>query len=56
MVGVEALGIENHEKIVETARRRDAKAMRAVMLEHSKHHLDQMKIMSKEYPQFFQMK
>lgn len=56
MVGVEALGIDNHEKIVEAARKRDAKAMRAVMLEHSNHHLDQMKVMSKEYPQFFQMK
>lgn len=56
MVDVEPLGIDNHEKIVEAARRRDTNAMRAIMLEHSNHHLEQMKSMSKEYPQFFQMK
>lgn len=56
MVGVEAIGIEDHEKIVEAARKRDAKTMRAVMLEHSNRHLEQVKSMSKQYPEFFQIK
>lgn len=56
MVGVEASGIENHEKMVEAARKRDVDMMRSIMLEHSNHHLDQVKLMSKQYPQFFQMK
>ena len=52
-IGVEEIGIDNHEKMVEAARRRDADALRIVMKEHSNHHLTQVKSMYEQYPQFF---
>lgn len=52
-IGVEAIGIDNHEQIVEAARKRDANALREIMLQHSKHHLAQVKSMFEQYPQFF---
>ncbi len=55
MMGVERSGIDQHEKIVAAARKRDAAAMRGVVMEHSNNLLEQVKIMSKQYPQFFQM-
>ncbi len=55
MIGVEQSGIDQHEKMVAAARRRDAQAMRGVVMEHSNDLLEQVKSMSKQYPQFFQM-
>lgn len=52
-IGVEAIGIDNHEQMVEAARKGDADALRRIMLEHSNHHLAQVKSMFEQYPQFF---
>lgn len=46
--------IEEHERMVEAARKRDVEAMRAVVKEHSYYLIDQVKEMMKQYPQFFQ--
>ncbi len=46
--------IKEHECIVKAARKRDVEAMRAVVEEHSYHLLNQVKVMMKQYPQFFQ--
>lgn len=53
MVGAETVDINNHEKMVKAAQRKDISIMQTAMLEHSNHHLEQVKNMSKQYPQFF---
>ncbi len=55
MRGIDQSVIDQHERIIETARMRDAKAMRKVVTDHSNDLMEQVKGMSKEYPQFFQM-
>ena len=55
MRGVEPSGIIQHEKMIAAARKRDVEAMRKVVMEHSNNLLEQVKSMSKQYPQFFQM-
>lgn len=47
--------VEQHELIIEAACKRDTDAMRKVVTDHSNNLLDQVKIMSKKYPQFFQL-
>lgn len=54
MRGIEDLVIDQHVKIVEAASRRDAEAMRKVVMEHSNNLLEQVKSMTKKYPHFFQ--
>lgn len=54
---MEGIGLEiinEHERIVEAARKRDVEAMRKAVKEHSYHLLDQLRLMMKQYPQFFQ--
>lgn len=52
--GIELSIIGEHEKIVEAARKRDAEAMRKVVIEHSNNLLNQVKNLSKQYPHYFQ--
>ncbi len=53
--GAEQSIIEEHEQIVAAARKRDVEGMRKVVIEHSNNLLEQVKSMSKQYPQFFQL-
>ncbi len=55
MRGVEQSVIDKHEKMVAAARKRDAEAMRKVVIDYSDNLLEQVKSMSKQYPHFFQM-
>ncbi len=54
ILGNDLVTIKEHERIVEAARKRDVVEMRAVVKEHSYHLLDQVKVMMKQFPQFFQ--
>jgi DNA-binding GntR family transcriptional regulator len=54
MSGIEQFVVEQHEKIVEAASKRDADAMRKVVMDHSNNLLDQVKSLLKKYPHFFQ--
>lgn len=54
ILGNDLVTIKEHERIVEAARKRDVDEMRAVVKEHSYHLLDQVKVMMKQFPQFFQ--
>jgi GntR family transcriptional regulator, rspAB operon transcriptional repressor len=56
MIGIEFSVIDNHEKIVKAAYKRDVEAMRKAVMEHSTNQLEQIKCMSKKYPQFFHIK
>jgi DNA-binding GntR family transcriptional regulator len=53
MMGADQIGIAHHEKMVEAARKRDAQAMRNVVMEHSEKLMEIIISMSKEYPHFF---
>ena len=53
--GTEQSVIDQHEQLVVAASKRDAEAMRKVVMEHSNNLLVQVKDMSKKYPHFFQM-
>ena len=53
MNGVQQEALDQHEKMVIAARKRDSDAMRVLVKEHSNNLLDQITIMSKQYPQFF---
>lgn len=53
MNGVQQDALVQHEKMVTAARKRDSDAMRTLVKEHSNSLLDQITIMSKQYPQFF---
>lgn len=45
--------IDEHERMVAAARKRNAEAMRKAVMEYSNNLLEQAKRMSKEYPHFF---
>lgn len=45
--------INEHERMVAAARKRNAEAMRKAVMEYSNNLLEQAKSMSKQYPQFF---
>jgi DNA-binding GntR family transcriptional regulator len=53
MNGVQQEALDQHEKMVIAARKRDSDAMRILVKEHSNNLLNQITIMSKLYPQFF---
>lgn len=53
--GVKQSVIEEHEKMVKATHNRDVEGMRKIVIEHSNNLLEQVKSMSKQYPQFFQM-
>ncbi|BCJ95892.1 GntR family transcriptional regulator [Anaerocolumna cellulosilytica] len=55
MNGVENMVIDEHEKMVAAARKRDIETMRKVVTEHSNYMIEQVKSMSKQYPHFFQI-
>lgn len=55
MRGIDQAIIEQHEQVIEAARKRDSEAMRAVVSDHSNLLLEQVKSMSKKYPHFFQL-
>jgi len=55
MRGVDPSIIEHHERMVAAARMRDAEAMRKEVMDHFNILLEQVKGMSKQYPQFFNM-
>lgn len=54
MGGADQFEIDWHESMLEAAKIRDAKAMRAAVLEHADGMLEQVTGMSKNYPHFFQ--
>lgn len=54
MSGMELFVVDQHEKIVEAARKRETETMRQVVMEHSNNLLEQVKSLSKKYPNFFQ--
>ncbi len=45
--------IDEHQRMVEAARKRDIEAMRKAIMEYSNNFLEQIKSMSKQYPNFF---
>lgn len=53
MMGAEQIGLIHHERMVEAARRRDANAMRKVVMEHLDKSMEIVLCMSKQYPHFF---
>lgn len=53
MEGVDPSHVSIHEKMVAAIRKRDAEAMRKVVMEHSNSLLEQVESMSKQYPHFF---
>lgn len=55
MRGAELSVIEHHERMVAATRQRNAEAMRKEVMEHFNFLMEQVKVMSKQYPQFFKM-
>ncbi|MDF2483849.1 MAG: transcriptional regulator, GntR family [Herbinix sp.] len=53
--GIDKYVVDQHDKIIEAAKKRDAEAMRKVVSEHSNILIEQVKLMSKKYPHFFQL-
>lgn len=45
--------IDEHQRMVAAARKRDTEAMRKAVMEYSNNFLEQIKSMSKQYPNFF---
>lgn len=45
--------IDEHQRMVTAARKRDSEAMRKAVMEYSNNFLEQVKSMSKQYPHFF---